>query len=70
VLDATGLKGKYAFRLSWILPNPFVASPPDARTGPDIFAAVREQLGLTLQPKRAPIEILVVDYAEKMPVGN
>ena len=70
VLDATGLKGKYAFQLSWILPNQFVPPPADASSGPDVFAAVREQLGLTLQPKKAPLEMLVVDHSEKTPVGN
>ena len=70
VLDATGLKGKYAFTLSWIMPNPFAPAPPDASLGPDISAALREQLGLTLQPKKAPLEMLVVDHAEKTPVEN
>jgi uncharacterized protein (TIGR03435 family) len=70
VMDATGLKCQYAFTLSWMFPNPFAAPSPDANAGPDLFAALREQLGLTLEPAKTTIEILVIDHAEKTPAGN
>jgi uncharacterized protein (TIGR03435 family) len=71
VLDATGLKGEYAFTLSWIIPIPGApAPPPDLDPGPDLFTALQEQLGLKLDAKRAPVEMLVVDHAEKIPVEN
>jgi uncharacterized protein (TIGR03435 family) len=71
VLDATGLKGEYAFTLSWIIPIPGApAPPPDLDPGPDLFTALQEQLGLKLDPKKAPVEMLVVDHAEKIPVEN
>ena len=33
--------------------------------GPSIFNAIKEQLGLTLEPNMLPVEILVIDYAER-----
>jgi len=37
--------------------------------GPTLFALVEEQLGLRLVPAKAPVEVLVIDHAEK-PSGN
>jgi uncharacterized protein (TIGR03435 family) len=71
ILDATGLKGEYAFTLSWMIPIPGApAPPPDVDPGPDLFTALQEQLGLRLQSKKAPVETLVVDHVEKAPVEN
>lgn len=63
VIDRTGLAGKYDFTLEW--------SPPDEPTGvaPDIYTAIRDQLGLRLVPQNAPVEYLVIDHAE-MPTEN
>jgi len=70
VLDKTDLRGKYQVRLEWIpeeaRPNePEIASQP----GASIFSAVQEQLGLKLEPRKGPVEMIVVDSAEK-PVEN
>jgi uncharacterized protein (TIGR03435 family) len=64
VFDETGLTGKYDFRLvasDGRRPQPS-AEPGDA---PSLFTAVQEQLGLKLEPRKAPIEILVVDRVER-----
>jgi uncharacterized protein (TIGR03435 family) len=43
--------------------------PPDAWDRPNIFQAVREQLGLRLEPQKGPVESFVIDSIEK-PAGN
>jgi uncharacterized protein (TIGR03435 family) len=72
VLDKTGLTGVYDFKLEWApdlprRPNgdaPMLNGVP-VESGPDIFAALQEQLGLRLERKKGPAEVLIVDHAEK-----
>jgi uncharacterized protein (TIGR03435 family) len=42
----------------------------DAAPGPSLFTALNEQLGLRLEARKGPVEILVVDSAEKVPTEN
>jgi uncharacterized protein (TIGR03435 family) len=78
VVDRTGLTGDYDFDLSWtpdLNPNfPEGGRINDATVtgssdGPSIFEALEKQLGLKLESRRAPMENLVIDHAEK-PVEN
>lgn len=68
IVDETGLMGGYDFTLTWTdegRSGPGSVSgdrSPDA--GPSLFTAMREQLGLKLEPRRGPVEVLVVDRAE------
>jgi uncharacterized protein (TIGR03435 family) len=62
VLDRTGIPGEFDFKLRYAIDD-----NPD--TGPTIFAAIQEQLGLKLEAARGPVEILVIEKAEK-PSGN
>jgi uncharacterized protein (TIGR03435 family) len=73
VIDRTDLKGLWGVKLHWTpsrLGNAAAAQPNDAVSGPSIFTALKEQLGLTLESKKGPVEVLVVDRAEKEPVEN
>jgi uncharacterized protein (TIGR03435 family) len=72
VLDMTGLQGPYAVHLEWS-PEPLgtpSAESTAAPVGPSVFTAVQEQLGLKLEARKGPLEVLVVDRAEKIPLPN
>lgn len=84
VKDATGLTGKYDFELSFApdmssmmmgpMPPPGgdgpgpVSAPQDS--GPTIFTALQEQLGLKLEQKKGSVDTLVIDHVEKTPTEN
>jgi uncharacterized protein (TIGR03435 family) len=69
VVDKTGIEGRFGYRIAYM---PLTADPaaiaPNAP--PDIFTAVREQLGLRLEPKNEPIPFLVVDRIDRVPSEN
>lgn len=65
VVDKTGLAGEFAVKLSFTPVAPAVPSPDAANSGPDIFTAIQEQLGLKLQSDKGPVEVLVIDHAER-----
>ena len=58
VLDMTGLKGAYNLSVDW---------NPEAQRLTD---ALEDQLGLKLENRKAPLEVVVVDHAERVPIGN
>jgi uncharacterized protein (TIGR03435 family) len=80
VIDRTGLNGAYDFKLEWtpgpgemglaggppppgVAPGGSEASAP--AEGPSLFTAIQEQLGLRLEATKGPVEVVVVDHAEK-----
>ncbi|HTX38988.1 MAG TPA: TIGR03435 family protein [Bryobacteraceae bacterium] len=65
VIDDTGLTGKYDFDLFW---DTRPASAAD--NGPDLVTAVQQQLGLRLERKKALVDVVVVDHAERTPTAN
>lgn len=66
VLNNTGLKGFYNFSLEYADPRWTSKNlPSELASRPDIFSAVQEQLGLKLEAKKGPVEILVVDHIER-----
>jgi uncharacterized protein (TIGR03435 family) len=68
VTDETNLPSKYDFILTF-LPDG-LPTPPGAEKPPDIVAAVQEQLRLKLDSKKVPVQVVVVDHAEKAPTRN
>jgi uncharacterized protein (TIGR03435 family) len=69
VVDQTGLTQVYDFKLSF-MPNlpPGISAenlPPEAQNLPSIFDALKEQLGLRLDPDQGPIPYYVVDHADR-----
>ena len=83
VHDGTGLEAGYDFQLFWSgnasTDNPAprltqdgtpIPSDPDADSGPTLFAAVQQQLGLKLESKKDQVDVLVVDRADKIPTVN
>jgi uncharacterized protein (TIGR03435 family) len=61
VVDKTGLTGKYDFTLRFA---PGLSAEPDS-DAVSIFTAVQEQVGLRLEPSKAPLSVLVIDHVEK-----
>jgi uncharacterized protein (TIGR03435 family) len=65
VVDRTGLTGAYDFDLEFQIDQPAGAPTTGASTAvserPSLFTALEEQLGLKLQPTRAPIDVTVID---------
>jgi uncharacterized protein (TIGR03435 family) len=85
VVDRTGLQEVYDFALTWTVENggagvPRTGPPPDeidmhsspilSEPGLSIFAALPAQLGLKLEARRGPLEMLIVDKADRVPIGN
>ncbi len=76
IIDRTGLTGQYEFNLDFTpdqMPNfPGGGTPPSGApplppidpTGPSLFTAIQEQLGLKLDSQRGPVEVLVISSVE------
>jgi uncharacterized protein (TIGR03435 family) len=72
VIDQTRLKGGYDFELAFTRDLPpglsegaLLNGAPIDTSGPNLFAALRQQLGLRLDAQKGPVDIMVIDHAEK-----
>jgi uncharacterized protein (TIGR03435 family) len=78
LIDRTGLTGRYSFTLIWTpreseFPqfrrtggfNPSPTSPDNPKAPPNLDRAFQEQLGLKLQSIQTPVDVMVIDHAEK-----
>lgn len=76
VINRTGLTGRFDVHLRWNGDQAMIGSPSNAddpisppnptdQTGPSIFTAVQEQLGLKLDAGKSPVDNFVIDHVEK-----
>jgi uncharacterized protein (TIGR03435 family) len=63
VIDKTGLNALFDIHLEWTVEDQFRGQ--GASASPTIFVAIQDQLGLKLESARAPVDVLVVDSADK-----
>jgi uncharacterized protein (TIGR03435 family) len=70
ILDKTGLEGSYGFLVIYTPVSAQSAGNALSSGPPDFFTAVEQQMGLKLETKNEPIEVLVVDHAERVPTEN
>jgi uncharacterized protein (TIGR03435 family) len=57
------LTGVFDIKLNWTPEN-------QKGNAPNLFTAIQEQLGLKLDPGKAPVQMLVIDHAERNPIEN
>lgn len=68
VVNETGLEGCWDFTLRW-MPDQLKVTDLPADAPPGLFTAIKDQLGLKLEPAKGPVEVLVVESIEK-PTAN
>lgn len=69
VVDETGLSDRYDFDLKWTPDDSQLSSVPgrevhDPNGPPGLYTAIQEQLGLKIESKKAPVDVLVIDHLE------
>jgi uncharacterized protein (TIGR03435 family) len=66
VIDKTNLAGKYSYTVTYT-PDASLSdtAPMSDAAGPSVFTAIRDQLGIRVVSAKAPVEVLVIDRAEK-----
>jgi uncharacterized protein (TIGR03435 family) len=68
-LDMTGLKGLYDFTID-LSGLGFNGNPAADSSAASVFTTVQDNLGLRLEAQKAPVDVLVIDHAEKVPTAN
>jgi uncharacterized protein (TIGR03435 family) len=77
VMDMTGLQGNYDIDLQWTADEgafPFLEGssdpvPPPDPQGQTILSALKEQLGLKIESRKAPVDVIVIDHVDR-PTAN
>ncbi len=65
IVNKTAIAGMFDFHLEFVSDAAPGIAPPDDASGPSMFTALQEQLGLKLEATRGPGEFLVIDRVEK-----
>ena len=63
MIDLTGLTGTFDLSVEWSPERDNPASESDV-SGPTLFQAIKDQLGLKLDPQKGPIDVMVIDHIE------
>jgi uncharacterized protein (TIGR03435 family) len=66
MLDETGLKEKYDFHLDFASASATADSDP----APPLYSALRDQMGLALREDKVPLDVIVIDSADREPLPN
>jgi uncharacterized protein (TIGR03435 family) len=67
ILDRTGLTGRYQISLEYLTAAPGAVAD---QTKPSLESALQDQLGLRLESRREPLDAIIVERAEKLPIDN
>ena len=71
VVDNTGLKGRYDFSVNLFgSQEEMMAAVSKSDFGSSIFTLLQEQLGLKLESQKLPLDMVIVDKAERVPTDN
>lgn len=73
VADQTGLTGRYDIKLEWSREEAKNSNDGEGKSvdqRPSIFTALQETLGLRVESRKVPVQILVVDKVERTPADN
>jgi uncharacterized protein (TIGR03435 family) len=76
VVDQTGIDGQFDVSFQWTPDlnseprmsksnEPLPPPPADSIAGPSIFTALQEKLGLKLESKKVPVEVIVIEQAHR-----
>jgi uncharacterized protein (TIGR03435 family) len=65
VIDKTGLTSFYDITLNWSEDHAGPSDGTESASGPSLFTALQEQLGLKLVSAKGPVDVLVVDKASQ-----
>ena len=71
IIDATGLTGHYDATINLFgTQDEMMAAVRKGDLGASIFTLLEEQLGLKLEPRKQPLDMVIVDKAERVPTEN
>ncbi|HXR96675.1 MAG TPA: TIGR03435 family protein [Terriglobales bacterium] len=70
VIDKTGMAGTYEIKFEFVPNRLSSAAPADLVAGPSIYDALEHDLGLMLKAATVPVDVLVIDHAERTPAAN
>jgi uncharacterized protein (TIGR03435 family) len=65
VLDRTGITGEFNYDIQYAPVGSQVGAETDGLSGPSLFTAIQEQLGLKLEATRAPVQVMTIDRAQR-----